>query len=96
MKILMTGGTGFVGSFLIARLLRETHEVTILVRPVEARSSLPGVSFLQGDPTRKGPWQDAIRNFDAVINLAGASIFTRWTDEQKRAIFKAGSVQRAT
>jgi uncharacterized protein len=87
MNILMTGGTGFVGSFLASRLLREGHEVTILIRSgQEARGTSPGVSFLHGDPTRNGPWQEAIQKYHAVINLAGASIFTRWTDEQKRAI----------
>jgi len=87
MKILMTGGTGFVGSFLALRLIRDGHEVTILVRPREqTRGSPPAVSFLQGDPTQKGSWQEAIPAHDAVINLAGASIFTRWTDVQKKAI----------
>ena len=87
MKILMTGGTGFVGLYLAARLLKDGHEVRILIRSnEEAKGVSSGVSFLQGDPTRKGPWQEAIRNQDAVINLAGAPIFTKWTDEQKRVI----------
>ena len=87
MKILMTGGSGFVGSYLIARLVRDGHEVTSLIRSnKEAKGASPGVSFLQGDPTQRGPWQEAIRNHAAVINLAGAPIFTKWTDEQKRAI----------
>lgn len=90
MKILTTGGTGFVGSYLAARLIKDGHEATILIwSGEEARGASPGVSFLQGDPTRRGPWQEAIRNHDAVINLAGASIFTRWTDEQKRAILES-------
>ncbi len=87
MKILMIGGTGFVGSFLAARLLKDGHDVTILIRSSEeARGASSGVSFVQGNPTQKGAWQEAIRNRDAVINLAGAPIFTKWTDEQKRAI----------
>jgi uncharacterized protein len=86
-KILMTGGTGFIGSYLAARLSNDGHAVTILIRlSEEARGATPGISFLQGDPTRRGPWQEAIRNHDAAINLAGAPIFTRWTDEQKRVL----------
>ncbi len=85
MKILMTGGTGFIGPRLAARLVQDGHEVTILVRPSEERARVsPGASFLEGDPTQKGAWQEAIRKQDAVINLAGASIFSRWTDQQKR------------
>jgi uncharacterized protein len=87
MKVLITGGTGFVGSHLTTVLLREGHEVTLLTRsPRGSQSGSSGVSLLQGDPTRQGPWQEAVRSHDAVINLAGASIFSRWTDEQKKAI----------
>jgi uncharacterized protein len=88
MRILMTGGTGFVGSYLSARLAKEGYEVTILVRPGEkvAKPLLSGISFLEGDPTARGSWQDAVRMHDGAINLAGASIFSKWTDEQKRII----------
>lgn len=87
MKILMTGGTGFVGTQLISRLIREGHGVTILTRSLMgAKASSPGISYLEGDPTKKGPWQEAIKKHDVMINLAGASIFSKWTEEQKKAI----------
>jgi uncharacterized protein (TIGR01777 family) len=87
MKILITGGTGFVGRQLTSRLVKDGHEVTILTRSLKgAKGSLPGISYLEGDPTKKGSWQEAIKNHDAVINLAGASIFSKWTDEHKKAI----------
>ena len=78
MKILMTGGTGFVGKQLTSRFVQDGNEVTILTRSIKGSGAPPqGISYLQGDPTQKGPWQDAIKNHDAVINLAGASIFSR-------------------
>lgn len=87
MKILITGGTGFVGTQLISRLRQDGHEMTILTRSLKgAKKASPGISYLEGDPTRKGPWQQSIKDHDAVINLAGASIFSKWTDEHKRAI----------
>jgi uncharacterized protein (TIGR01777 family) len=87
MKILITGGTGFVGAQLTSRLIQDGHQVTILTRSLKgAKGSSPGISYLEGDPTRKGPWQEAIKNHDAVINLAGASIFSKWTEEHKKAI----------
>jgi uncharacterized protein (TIGR01777 family) len=83
----MTGGTGFVGTQLTSRLTRDGHEVTILTRSLKGtKGSSPGISYLEGDPTRKGPWQESIKNHDAAINLAGASIFSKWTEEQKKAI----------
>jgi uncharacterized protein (TIGR01777 family) len=87
MKILITGGTGFVGTQLTSRLLQDGHEVTILSRSAKRSGEVPrGISYLQGDPTQKGSWQEAIKNHDAVINLAGASIFAKWTEEHKKAI----------
>lgn len=87
MKILITGGTGFVGSRLTSRLLREGYGVTILTRSLKATQiSQPNISYLEGDPTKKGTWQEKVKDHEAVINLAGASIFAKWTDEHKQAI----------
>jgi len=87
MKILITGGTGFVGTQLTSRLIRDDHEVTILTRSIKgAKEPLPGISYLEGDPSKKGPWQEAIRNHDAVINLAGASIFAKWNEDYKKVL----------
>jgi uncharacterized protein len=87
MRILITGGTGFVGTSLAARLVEDGHKVTILIRTGErAPAGKPGITFMEGDPTRPGPWQKAVPEHDAAVNLAGASIFSRWTEEQKRSI----------
>lgn len=85
MNILITGGTGFVGTSLTARLIKEGHEVTILTRSVKGtEKKAPGISYLQGDPTKKGDWQRAIGQHNAIINLAGTSIFSRWSEEYKK------------
>jgi uncharacterized protein (TIGR01777 family) len=87
MKILITGGTGFVGTQVTTRLIQEGHTMTILTRSLRGVKKSPlGISYLEGDPTRKGSWQETIKNHDAVINLAGASIFSKWTEEHKKAI----------
>lgn len=87
MKILVTGGTGFIGTQITSRLLQDGHEMTILTRSTSQLSQVPpGVVYLRGDPTQKGLWQAAIEDHDAAINLAGASIFTRWTAAYKMAI----------
>ena len=86
MKVFITGGTGFLGSDLTKKLLAAGHSVTVLTRSLKNRSGRPGVSFVQGNPQISGAWQSEVNKHDCVINLAGASIFCRWTAENKKAI----------
>jgi len=87
MKILITGETGFVGKQLTSRFIQEGNEVTILTRSLKESGQLPkGISYLQGDPTQKGSWQEAIPGHDVIVNLAGASIFSKWSEEYKKLI----------
>jgi len=87
MKILITGGTGFVGQALVRTLIQQGHEATIVTRSFrKSGPTQPGVTLVEGDPTQKGEWQKSVGGHDVIINLAGASIFGRWTDEIKRAL----------
>lgn len=90
MKIFMTGGTGFVGSFLSRNLAEAGHDITILTRkeqpPAPEHSR---IGFLTGDPKQEGPWMEAVAQHDWIINLAGASINKRWTDEIKKTIYNS-------
>lgn len=87
MKVFMTGGTGFVGTHLTRKLAEQGCEVTVLTRAIrKGRDQARGVSFLEGDPTRKGAWQERVVDHEVVINLAGATIFTRWTQDKKETI----------
>ncbi len=90
MKVFMTGGTGFIGTYLAKRLISEGHKVTILTQPLgEAALKINGVNYLAGSPTIKGEWQEAVKEHDVIINLAGASIFSRWTPEQKKILLES-------
>jgi len=75
MHILITGGTGFIGSALVPEFLKRGFSVTVLSRyeqPLRA-----GVSFVQSLDAVQSP-------VDVVINLAGASLAAqRWTDDYK-------------
>jgi len=85
MKIFITGGTGFVGTYLTKELTAQGHQVTLLTRAIKSGRALPsGVAFLEGNPKEPGPWQKAVPDHQAFINLAGASIFSRWTDAAKK------------
>jgi len=87
-KVFITGGTGFVGTFLSRELAQEGHAITILSRKAQPPAPTPaGISLLTGDPTQAGPWMAAVPEHDWIINLAGASIFTRWSEAHKKEIF---------
>jgi uncharacterized protein (TIGR01777 family) len=90
MKVFMTGGTGFVGTYLSRELAQAGHTITILTRRERPPApALPAISFLTGDPTQEGPWMTAVPEHDWIINLAGASIFGRWSEPLKKEIMES-------
>ena len=86
MKVFITGGTGFLGAALTESLLAKGYSVTILTRASQNRVLRLGLAYAEGDPTRRGTWQQEVTRHDVVINLAGASIFRTWDDRSKEAI----------
>jgi len=87
MKVFLTGGTGFVGTNLTKTLAEKGHHLTLLTRRIRKDRPLPpGAEYLEGDPTLQGPWQDKVAEHEVIINLAGTSIFRRWTKSTKKAI----------
>jgi uncharacterized protein (TIGR01777 family) len=88
MKIFITGGTGFVGTFLSRQLASDGHEITILTRKKEPLASPDSrIQFITGDPKQEGPWMEKVAQHDWIINLAGASISAKWTEENKRMLY---------
>ena len=83
MNILVTGGTGFIGSHLIPSLTKDGHLVTILSRN-KKKSKDRLVSYLEWNGKEMPA---GIGLYDVVINLAGASIAgKRWTESRKQLI----------
>lgn len=86
MHILLTGGTGFIGSELIKQLVG--HQITVLTRsPNTAKNKLKHTDFSNINYIDNlSAWQD-LNHIDAVINLAGEPIaHKRWTAIQKHNI----------
>jgi uncharacterized protein len=89
MKIVVAGGSGFIGAGLTRRLLAEGHQVTVLTRNAESsRKRLPPLlQVVQWDARAVGAWADHVSTADAIINFAGESIAAkRWTPGQKELI----------
>jgi len=89
MRIVVSGGTGFIGRPLCASLCQEGHRVTLLTRRKEEaqRSCGSTVTAVEWNGREAGAWEHCLEGADAVINLAGAPIADgRWTDARKRLL----------
>lgn len=88
MKVFITGGTGFVGSHLSNHLLQKGHHVSSIGRsPVQKRIDHQNFTYISSDTTIPGQWQEYVQDCDVAFNLAGKSIFTRWTAKAKQQIY---------
>jgi uncharacterized protein (TIGR01777 family) len=87
-RVFVTGATGLIGRAVSSALVAKGHEVAGLSRSPDAAARLPaGVRAVTGDPTRPGPWQEALAACDACLHLAGEPIADgRWNAERKRLI----------
>lgn len=74
MKIIVTGGTGFVGREVVQQFLRRGEQVTVLTRRSAANGAAdgrPGLSFVQWDPAGSTLPSSIVEGADAIIHLAG-------------------------
>ncbi|MBD1926167.1 TIGR01777 family protein [Trichocoleus sp. FACHB-90] len=93
MKVAIAGGTGFVGSRLVERLLAEGHQVLILTRNPASVKPAPNVEVVAYNLKESGAWQQSISGCDAVVNLAGEPIAEkRWTPEHKQEIINSRKI----
>jgi len=89
MTVVVAGGTGFIGSAVVTRLVEAGRRVVVLSRnPERFRNGLhPSLQFTPWDGRTMGPWTSSVEGAEAVINLVGEPIAVkRWTDAQKRRI----------
>jgi uncharacterized protein len=93
MRIVIAGGSGFLGSPLAETYAEDGHDVRVLTRSLvpgdsrhESGTGVPGVTRVGWKPDgQTGPWAGVVSGADAVINLAGESIGTRRWKPQRKA-----------
>ncbi len=87
-KIVLTGGTGFIGKELRRLLLQEGHYLTIVTRSPKKYEDekAKNQQFIAWD----GDLISAMNDADIVIHLAGENVFSqRWSDEVKKKIYNS-------
>ncbi len=91
MRIIISGGTGLIGSALAGNMARDGYEVILLSRkeqPVEGLA--PGILLQKWDGRSAQGWGKFADGADAIVNLAGENLSAgRWTTRRKRMILES-------
>jgi uncharacterized protein len=85
MKVLITGGSGFLGQALAAELHRQGHSLVIRSRDPhkQAKRHVTPAEWV-------GSYVEIKTPIDAVVNLAGANLFSMpWTEKRKQTLWKS-------
>jgi uncharacterized protein len=93
-KVVVAGGTGFIGSRLVQTLVDRGVDVTVLTRNAASARHLP--TNVKTQPWAPDPlkavggdwvgWQSTLEDADLVVNLCGEPVVARWTESGKQAI----------
>jgi uncharacterized protein (TIGR01777 family) len=83
-RIVIAGGSGFIGSALSGHFRGSGHDVVVLTRKAQARDD--GVREVAWNGRSFGPWAKELDGAAAVVNLTGKSINCRHTDKNRREI----------
>lgn len=92
MRVIITGGTGLIGSRLAAGYVRDGHEVILLTRNPASRTAVPGTQLVQWDAKTADGWGHLADGAGVIINLAGESISgdqilpLPWTESRREKI----------
>lgn len=86
-KILITGGSGFIGGHLTQKLLSQGYAINYLSRKPE---KMDRIAAFEWDPESGQFDEQALRDVEYIINLAGAGIADkRWSPERKKLILES-------
>lgn len=86
MKLLITGATGLVGSALVDFFLEKKYQINYLSTSKQKLNSISGCHGFYWNPKMGFIDDKALLGVDIIINLAGATISNRWTQNYKNVI----------
>lgn len=86
-KLVIAGGTGFLGQALIEYFKHNADEVVILTRSMS--KTVGPVRYISWDARTRGSWCAELEGATAVINLCGKSVDCRYTEQNKALIFSS-------
>lgn len=86
-KIILAGGSGFLGNVLAKHFHQQLYDIVILSRSPQLYS--PFARFTGWNGKTSGTWEEEFENADAVINLTGRSVNCRYNEKNKKEILES-------
>ena len=86
-KIVIAGGSGFLGKVLLEHFRKLEDEVVILTRGQGGERN--GASYVHWDGEKVGSWAEALEGVDVLINLCGRTVNCRYTEKNKNEILQS-------
>lgn len=84
-KLVITGGSGYIGHLLAEHFARRFYTVVILSR--QALETLPHARTVRWDGENLGAWAKELEGAAAIINMAGRSVNCRYNEKNKQEIY---------
>jgi uncharacterized protein len=86
-KVIIAGGSGFIGKKLSQHYIAKGCEVVVLTRKKPHEES--GIRFAQWDAKTLGPWSNELEGASLLINMVGRSVDCRYNRENKKQIYES-------
>jgi uncharacterized protein YbjT (DUF2867 family) len=86
MHVFLSGGTGYVGRALIAKLVARGHRARVLARPGSERKVPAGAEVVSGNPLDPATFSSAVSAGDTFVQLTGVAHPAPWKEREFRAI----------
>jgi uncharacterized protein len=86
-KIILAGGSGFIGQILAGHFIGKGDEVVVLTR--NSNSTTGNVKYVHWDGQTTGAWVNELEGSDVLINLTGKSVNCRYNEKNKKEIFSS-------
>lgn len=87
MKIIIAGGSGFIGRYLSTYFSDKGNEVLVLSRGTS--ESKGKIRFVHWDGKTPSGWENELEGADVLINLSGKSVAIRYTEKNKQEIYNS-------
>ena len=86
MKIVIAGGTGYLGQLLSTHFLKDSNN-TVFILSRSRRANEGNLYYLKWNGKTRGSWTTSLENTDVLINLTGKSVDCRYTKKNRKEIY---------